>query len=87
MLDQDDVIGLQFIGAAFHHVGDLPFDENGDLVEVVIVVFDLPGLLVRQVEQAELPVQISLFRILRHRSFTSSCDSFISLPKKEQDLQ
>ena len=68
MLDQDDVIRLQFVRAALHHVGDMTFDEYGDLVEIVIVVLNFPCLLVCQVEQTELALQISFFLITLHNA-------------------
>lgn len=37
VLYQDDVVGLQFIGPSFYHVGNFTFDEDSDLIKVVVV--------------------------------------------------
>ena len=39
-----------------HHVIDISFDKYGDLVKVVIMVFHLPSLLIRKVEQSEFAI-------------------------------
>ena len=61
-----DIIGLQVIGFAFYKITDTALKEYGDLVKIVVVVFDFAGLLVCQMEQAEFTVQIAFFNILIH---------------------
>ena len=50
MPDKHNVIRLQFIGFPFDNIVDISFEENGNLVKVMIVVRHLSGFLVCQME-------------------------------------
>ena len=58
---QKDVPGLEEVGDALHQVGHLPPQEEDELVELVIVVLQLLGAAVLEVEEAEVLVQIAPF--------------------------
>ena len=74
VLHQQQVPGLEEVGDALHHVGHLPPQHQDELVKFVIMVIQLLGAAVFQVEQAEILVQISPlahFAAVQHRSTPS----------------
>ena len=59
VLHQQYVPGLEKVGDALHHVGDLAAQGQNQLVELVVVVVQLLGPGILQMEQAEALVQIA----------------------------
>lgn len=55
------IIRLQFVRFSLYYIVDLPLEEDGNLVKVMVVVFYLFSFLVCQVKQTEFTVQIPLF--------------------------
>ena len=56
---QQQVPGLEEVGDALHHVGDLAPQQEDDLVELMVMIADLLGPAVLQVEQPEVLVEIA----------------------------
>ena len=59
VLNQQNVPGLEEVGDALHHIGDLAAQQQNQLVKLVIVVIQLWRAGVLQVEEAEALVEIA----------------------------
>ena len=63
---QQQVPGLEEVGDALHHVGDLAPQQEDDLVELMVMIADLLGPAVLQPDEAEvLPEIAPLARVRR----------------------
>ena len=56
---QQQIPGLEEVGHALHHIGDLAPQQEDDLVELVIMIADLLGPAVLQPDEAEVLPEIS----------------------------